>query len=115
MYHAESFANNGYETFVVGYRGASFKVQFKPQDVTRLPTGSKPTPALLSAPHVQFCYLAQLPRFFAHLPFMIVAPIKLIHQVLVIFFTLLFSIPNAPEFIVAQVKVSRSCGMTEVN
>lgn len=84
MYHAESFANNGFETFVVGYRG------------------SKPTPALLSTPHVQFCYLAQLPQFFAHLPFMIVAPIKLIHQVLAIFLTLLFSIPNTPEFIVAQ-------------
>lgn len=83
MYHAESFANNGYETFVVGY------------------CGSKPTPALLSTPRVQFCYLPQLPQLFAHLPFMIATPIKSIHQFLTIFLTL-FSIPDTPEFIVAQ-------------
>jgi beta-1,4-mannosyltransferase len=27
MYHAESFANNDYETFFIGYRGGSFNIQ----------------------------------------------------------------------------------------
>ncbi|KAF9651302.1 beta-1,4-mannosyltransferase [Thelephora ganbajun] len=84
MYHAESFANDGFETYIVGYHG------------------SKPTPALLSTPHVQFFYLHQLPQFFSRLPFMIVTPIKIIHQVLAVFITLLFTVPNTPEFIIAQ-------------
>jgi len=84
MYHAESFANNGFETYLVGYRG------------------SNPTPALLSASNVQFFYLAQLPPFFSRLPFIIAAPIKIIHQALAIFVTLQFMIPNTSEFIIAQ-------------
>lgn len=84
MYHAESFSHNGFETYVVGYRG------------------SKPTLALLSSPRVRFFYLAQLPQFFSSLPFVIAAPVKILHQILVIFTTLLFTIPVASEFIIVQ-------------
>jgi beta-1,4-mannosyltransferase len=59
-------------------------------------------------PHVQFFYLAQLPQFFSRLPFMIVAPVKIIHQVLSILITLQFAIPNTSEFIIAQVRVVHS-------
>lgn len=36
---------------------------------------------------------------------MIIAPIKITHQVLAILITLLFTIPNASEFIIAQVRL----------
>jgi beta-1,4-mannosyltransferase len=39
---------------------------------------------------------------------MILAPVKIIHQVLTIFITLLFTIPNTPEFIIVQVRIARS-------
>lgn len=39
---------------------------------------------------------------------MIVAPIKIIHQVLAVFVTLLFTIPNTSEFIIAQVSILHS-------
>ena len=86
----------------------SLKHCFHPETLTDLLAGSKPTPALLSTPHVQFFYLTQLPHFFLRLPFMILAPVKIIHQVLTIFITLLFTIPNTPEFIIVQVRIARS-------
>jgi beta-1,4-mannosyltransferase len=50
-------------------------------------------------------YLSYFPSVFARLPFVLLAPIKIIHQVSVILHTLLFRIPDAPEFIVVQVRV----------
>lgn len=106
MYHAESFADNGFETYIVGYRGMRrCKESSRPPVLKRLTAGSKPTPALLSNPHVQFFYLSQVPQFLSHLPFMITAPIKIIYQVLAIFTTLLFTIPDTSEFIIAQVGI----------
>jgi beta-1,4-mannosyltransferase len=78
------------------------------ETLTESPAGSKPTTALLSAPRAQFFYLAQLPPLFSHLPFVIVAPLKIIHQLIAILITILFTIPNTPEFIIAQVRVSHS-------
>lgn len=36
MYHAESFANNGFETYIVGYRGMQCKVSFSLLDFDRI-------------------------------------------------------------------------------
>lgn len=105
MYHAESFANNGFETYIVGYPGMRYNASFRLSDLDKINAGSEPTPALLSTPHVQFFYLAQLPSLFSHIPFIIVAPIKIMHQVLAIFITILFTIPHTSEFIVAQVSI----------
>ncbi|KAI0314260.1 beta-1,4-mannosyltransferase [Amylostereum chailletii] len=84
MYHAESFAKLEFETFVVGYDGAT------------------PVPSLLSMSHVQFFYLAQLPALLRVLPFLLLAPLKIAHQICTILHTLLWRIPYSPEFIVVQ-------------
>lgn len=46
---------------------------------------------------------------------MIIAPVKITHQVLTILTTLLFAIPNTPEFIIAQVRLvySRRPGLVD--
>lgn len=36
MYHAESFANNGFETYIVGYRGMWRKVSFRPPELDKI-------------------------------------------------------------------------------
>ncbi|KAH9931275.1 glycosyltransferase family 33 protein [Fomitopsis serialis] len=84
MYHAESFASIGFETYVIGYAGA------------------KPFSSLLSIPHVRFFYLSQPPRYIASWPFIVAAPRKVLHQVLSILNTLLVRIPHPPEFIIVQ-------------
>ncbi|OBZ79967.1 Chitobiosyldiphosphodolichol beta-mannosyltransferase, partial [Grifola frondosa] len=84
MYHAESFATNGFETFLIGYGG------------------SDPIPSLLSIPHVHFLYLSSPPAFLNALPFVISAPRKVLHQVCSILHTLLVRVPHPPEFIVVQ-------------
>ncbi|KAH8101583.1 mannosyltransferase [Cristinia sonorae] len=84
MYHAESFADNGFETFIIGNKG------------------SKPVPSLLSIPHVRFLYLPNSPRPIPRLPFVVTAPQKVIHQVFSILHALLVRIPHPPEFIIVQ-------------
>ncbi|KAF8989299.1 hypothetical protein BDZ89DRAFT_1124604 [Hymenopellis radicata] len=84
MYHAESFAENGFQTDIIGYGG------------------SKPIPALERLPLVQLRYLPQLPSVVGRLPFVLLAPIKIIHQVLTIILVLLVQIPQPPEFILVQ-------------
>ncbi|KZT08885.1 glycosyltransferase family 33 protein [Laetiporus sulphureus 93-53] len=84
MYHAESFATNGFETYLIGYRGA------------------KPVPSLLSLPHVHFLYLSNPPAYLSDIPFILAAPCKIFHQVMSIMDTLLYHIPHPPEFILVQ-------------
>ncbi|KAG7090742.1 hypothetical protein E1B28_009832 [Marasmius oreades] len=84
MYHAESFAENGFTAFVVGYRG------------------SKPIPALERLPNIQLCYLPEPPPILKCIPFMIAAPFKILHQVITILRELLVNIPQAPEYIMVQ-------------
>ncbi|KAH9947404.1 mannosyltransferase [Amylocystis lapponica] len=84
MYHAETFATMGFETYLIGY------------------SGSKPVPSLLSLPHVHFLYLESPSAFLASLPFVISAPRKVIHQVIDILHILLVRIPYPPEFIMVQ-------------
>ncbi|KAF8446375.1 glycosyltransferase family 33 protein [Boletus edulis BED1] len=84
MYHAESFAKLGFDTYLIGYRG------------------SKPVPSLTFLPHLRLCYLSEPPSFLREVPFVLAAPVKILHQVTSILYTLMFRIPSPPEFIMVQ-------------
>ncbi|KAA1468426.1 mannosyltransferase [Dentipellis sp. KUC8613] len=84
MYHAESFAKIGFETFLIGYKG------------------SQPAQSLLTLPHVHFIYLAEPPAFLRRLPFILVAPFKILQQILTILGALMWWMPHPPEFILVQ-------------
>ncbi|KDQ19820.1 glycosyltransferase family 33 protein [Botryobasidium botryosum FD-172 SS1] len=87
MYHSESFAQNGFETFVVGYEGA------------------QPPRSLLSLPRVHFIYLSPPPAFISRLPttlYRLFAPLKVLYQVLSVLSALLGRIPHPPEYIIVQ-------------
>ncbi|KAF8973841.1 beta-1,4-mannosyltransferase [Flammula alnicola] len=84
MYHAQSFAENGFVTDLIGYGG------------------SKPIPALERLPRVQIRHISELPKIFNRLPFLVVAPIKIVHQVISILLWLLVWIDVPPEFILVQ-------------
>ncbi|KAF8139828.1 glycosyltransferase family 33 protein [Boletus edulis] len=84
MYHAESFAKLGFDTYLIGYRG------------------SKPVPSLTFLPHLRLCYLSEPPSFLREVPFVLAAPVKILHQVTSILYMLMFRIPSPPEFIMVQ-------------
>ncbi|KAF8060957.1 mannosyltransferase [Lyophyllum atratum] len=85
MYHAQSFAENEFATDIIGYGG------------------SKPIPALERLPKVQIHYLPEPPKLLRSiLPFIMFAPIKILHQVASILFVLLVQISEPPEFILVQ-------------
>ncbi|THH21018.1 hypothetical protein EW146_g487 [Bondarzewia mesenterica] len=84
MYHAESFAKIEFETYLIGYKG------------------SKPVPSLLSLPHVHFLHLSGPPAHLQRLPFILLAPFKILHQIWTILSALLWRIPHSPEFIMVQ-------------
>jgi hypothetical protein len=71
--------------------------------VLTLVLGSKPIPALERLPRVQLRYLSEPPKILQALPFVILAPIKIVHQIVCILFVLLVQIAKPPEFIVVQV------------
>ncbi|EJD04443.1 beta-1,4-mannosyltransferase [Fomitiporia mediterranea MF3/22] len=83
MYHAESFANAHFQTYLVGY------------------SGSKPIPSLERL-NVEFVHLAETPSLFKGLPFLLLAPIKIVVQVCTILNALLRAIPHPPEYIIVQ-------------
>lgn len=105
MYHAQSFAENGFVTDLVGYAGKSHVINFNISILFLL--GSKPIPSLERLPRVRIHYIAELPKIFRRLPFLILAPIKIVHQVISILLCLLVWIETPPEFIVVQVGVVR--------
>ncbi|KAI0369957.1 mannosyltransferase [Pilatotrama ljubarskyi] len=84
MYHAESFATNKFQTYLVGYGG------------------SKPIPSLLTTPRVRIVYLNEPPTYLRGLPFLLAGPLKVLSQVVDILQTLLVRIPHPPEFILVQ-------------
>ncbi|KAI0353157.1 mannosyltransferase [Trametes cingulata] len=84
MYHAESFATNKFQTYLVGYGG------------------SKPIPSLLTMPRVRILYLSEPPSHLRGLPFILAGPLKVLSQVVDILQTLLVRIPHPPEFILVQ-------------
>src|SRR5271170_2954560 len=63
MYHAQSFSNISFSTFIIGYSGS-----------TELPS--------LHQPHsnISFFYLNSIPSSLSSLPFLLSAPLKLVHQ-----------------------------------
>ncbi|KAI0791809.1 beta-1,4-mannosyltransferase [Abortiporus biennis] len=84
MYHAESFAQNQYETYIIGNKG------------------STPILSLLEHPKVHFLYLPSHHELFPRAPFLISAPHKVLRQIVVILNALLYRIPHPPEYIVVQ-------------
>lgn len=132
MYHAESFATNKFQTYLIGYGGESsylhaewmgrvgevlgcsgclvptyparptVVVMYSP--VNTLHLGSKPIPSLLSMPRIQFMYLNEPPSHWRGFPFIIAGPLKVLHQVVDIFRKLLVDISQPPEFILVQVR-----------
>ena len=103
MYHAESFAKNNYETFLIGYRGAQITHEAV-NTMDDLVVGSKPTASLRSLPHIRFLYLSQPPKAVSRLPFVFAAPIKIIHQISTVLAALMVRITRPPEFILVQVR-----------
>jgi beta-1,4-mannosyltransferase len=62
-------------------------------------------PSLRSLPHIHFLYLPEPPRALSQLPFVLFAPLKVIHQIATILIALLSRIPHTPEFILVQVSL----------
>ncbi|KAF8634001.1 hypothetical protein AX15_001175 [Amanita polypyramis BW_CC] len=84
MYHAQSLAENNFETHVVGYGG------------------SRPISSLENHHHVHFHYLPEPPTFLRHLPFIFAGPFKVIHQIFSILVVLIVRMSDAPEYILVQ-------------
>lgn len=104
MYHAQSFAENGFVTDLIGYGGVR-RVFASFLSTSYFSTGSKPIPALERLPRVQLHQLPEIPKFLNILPFLVLAPIKILHQVISILLCLLFWIDLPPEFILVQVRL----------
>lgn len=103
MYHAQSFAENDFITDIIGYGGMSRLYFATKCNVLMLVLGSKPIPALERLPRVQLHYLSEPPKMLQSLPFVILAPFKIVHQLVCMVFVLFVEIPKPPEFIVVQV------------
>ncbi|KDR85227.1 hypothetical protein GALMADRAFT_233953 [Galerina marginata CBS 339.88] len=84
MYHAQSFAENGFVTDLIGYGGSNL------------------IPSLERLPKIQIRHIPELPKIFQRLPFLLLAPIKILHQVVNILLCLLVWIDVPPEFILVQ-------------
>ncbi|KAG2753400.1 glycosyltransferase family 33 protein [Suillus brevipes Sb2] len=84
MYHAESFAKLGFDTYLIGYKG------------------SKPILSLTSLSNIRLSYLSESPPLVTRIPFVLAAPIKIIYQIATILYALVFEIRRPPEFIMVQ-------------
>lgn len=106
MYHAESFAENGFRTHIIGFKGqqnASFSICSKISHSK----GSRLIPSLETLPLVDIHHLWDAPSHLAFLPFVFYGPIKVVHQIVSIFFELLVGMDSPPEFILVQVCAQR--------
>ncbi|KIL70603.1 glycosyltransferase family 33 protein [Amanita muscaria Koide BX008] len=84
MYHAQSFAENDFDTHLIGYGG------------------SRPLPSLETFPLVHVHYLWEPPEFLRRLPFVLSAPVKVLQQIFAILYVLIVRISEPPEFILVQ-------------
>lgn len=102
MYHAQSFAENGFTTNLIGYGGTfSLSVSMVCMSIFQF-SGSNPIPSLKRLPKIDIWYLSEPPKLLRCFPFVIAAPLKIIHQIFSIFLVL-FRIDVPPEFILVQV------------
>ena len=124
MYHAKSFADNGFQTTLVGYAGQSTIVpscarqevadQARSEADRRLglaPSGSSLLPSLLSLPNFHTIPLTAPPRFLTRAPrslFLLTAPLKVLMQVGGILRVLLWELQDPPEFVLVQVSKPNS-------
>jgi beta-1,4-mannosyltransferase len=103
MYHAQSFAENDFTTNLIGYGGTfSSSLSIACRSIFQF-SGSNPIPSLKRLPKIDISYLPEPPKLLRRFPFVIAAPIKIIHQIFSIFLVLLFRIEDPPEFILVQV------------
>jgi beta-1,4-mannosyltransferase len=84
MYHALSFERHHFTTAIVGYYDS------------RLPTQMLET-------NIQPVFLQRFPASLSKLPFLLLAPLKVLWQFASLFYVLAFNLPFTPEFIVLQV------------
>ena len=90
MYHAQSFAREGFQTFIIGYYES------------QLPNTLRQLPMAIKIPLTAF---PGLPRF---IPFIALAPFKALWQMFSLFNSLTARLPYIPEFILVQVHMSLS-------
>ena len=83
MYHAESLAQHGWETIMIGYNETS------------------PIPALLENPLVHILPLYNPPNLMLSLPWILRAPMKILHQIASVYFCLA-QIPFRTEILLVQ-------------
>lgn len=104
MYHAESFATNQFETYIIGNKGACIFASYSWRySVICVYSGTTPIPSLLSLPRVRFLYLPDSPKPVPGMPFVLSAPRKIALQIFYILEALLVRVPQPPEFIIVQV------------
>lgn len=92
MYHTESMAKLGWDTWLVGYRGqsaSSLICILRAEPIARYRSGSTPLASLLSQPHVHITYLPNPPSLIQSLPFFLSAPLKIVFQCYTILYLLL--------------------------
>ena len=102
MYHAQSLAENNFETHLIGY-GGIIPVSVYCIHIHSF-LGSRPIPSLEGHQRIHFHYLSEPPAFLTHIPFVLAGPIKVIHQIFCILVALLVRISDAPEYILVQVR-----------
>ena len=61
-------------------------------------------PSLLALPNIRLLHLPATPPAIRGLPFLLLAPLKVAHQIWALLDALLFRIPQPPEFIMVQVR-----------
>lgn len=84
MYHADSLAQHGWDTLVVGYGD------------------SLPMPALLESPRVQLLHLANPSTPLLSLPWILRAPIRIAYQIVSVLYLCLWRRPYHSEILLVQ-------------
>ncbi|GMK58428.1 hypothetical protein CspeluHIS016_0504600 [Cutaneotrichosporon spelunceum] len=84
MYHAESLAKAGWDTYMVGYGDTA------------------PIPSLLETPRVHFLHLWSPPKLVMKLPWIIRAPIRILYQIASVVYLCVFAIPCNTQIFLVQ-------------
>lgn len=119
LYHADSFARNGFETRIVAHRGALQSVSLPPlaprscwtESALLRRLGSAPPETLAARTNVHFDYLETPLAWVTRLPrplFLLFAPLKVLLGAFGLYRTLMF-LRSPPGYIFVQVRIS-SCG-----